>query len=159
MRKCVSCGEEKVESSFRMHEGYLSRKCVACINIKRRATRAINADKHRTYDREYYLRPNRQAYHKDRYNLSKADEERRAATYGRIALWQERNKEKVAAHRAFNNAVSAGKIKRQPCVRCGTVDDVHGHHEDYSKPLDVMWLCREHHGERHREINEERRNG
>ncbi len=28
------------------------------------------------------------------------------------------------------------------CSDCGAVDVViHGHHEDYSKPLEVIWLC------------------
>jgi hypothetical protein len=50
-----------------------------------------------------------------------------------------------------------GRLTPQPCERCGR-EDTHGHHEDYSKPLDVNWLCPPCHGERHREINEERRN-
>ena len=48
-----------------------------------------------------------------------------------------------------NNAIKAGKIVRQPCAVCG-VEKVHGHHEDYTKPLEVDWLCSKHHMERHR---------
>jgi hypothetical protein len=33
---------------------------------------------------------------------------------------------------------------------CGATEHVHGHHDDYQKPLVVRWLCRRHHGEVHR---------
>lgn len=42
-----------------------------------------------------------------------------------------------------------GKIKKQPC-ECGESDS-QMHHEDYDKPLEVIWLCRECHLELHRE--------
>lgn len=47
-------------------------------------------------------------------------------------------------------AVQRGTLKKEPCMRCGEAK-VHAHHEDYSAPLDVMWLCTEHHALRHRE--------
>jgi hypothetical protein len=40
--------------------------------------------------------------------------------------------------------VRSGKIVRHPCVICDE-KKVEGHHWDYSKPLDVFWLCRAHH--------------
>lgn len=55
----------------------------------------------------------------------------------------------------LQKAVKSGSIKRLPCERCGTTNMVQGHHEDYSKPLDVMWLCPIHHAERHKEIRNE----
>jgi hypothetical protein len=44
------------------------------------------------------------------------------------------------AHTLLNTAVKAGKIFRGSCLFCGS-DKVHGHHRDYSKPLEVIWLC------------------
>ncbi len=55
------------------------------------------------------------------------------------------------AHLEFTKARLERRIIPQPCERCGS-PKVHGHHEDYSKPLEVMWLCTKHHGERHREL-------
>ena len=46
-------------------------------------------------------------------------------------------------------AVRFGYLVRQPCEVCG-VTDVEAHHVDYSKPLEVRWLCFQHHGEIHR---------
>ena len=45
----------------------------------------------------------------------------------------------------FNNAVRRGLLTCQPCKFCGRTENVHGHHDDYSKPLDVLWLCKNHH--------------
>lgn len=60
----------------------------------------------------------------------------------------ERHKDKVLARTAVGNAIKAGKIHRQPCSVCGD-EEVQAHHEDYSKPLDVIWLCRKHHYAHH----------
>ena len=36
-----------------------------------------------------------------------------------------------------------GKIQREPCKVCGEKAEMH--HEDYSQPLLIDWLCRKHH--------------
>ena len=53
------------------------------------------------------------------------------------------------ANRAVAIAVRAGRLTSQPCEVCGIIEDVNAHHDDYSKPLDVRWLCRYHHNEFH----------
>jgi len=44
-------------------------------------------------------------------------------------------------------AVRMGRIKRGTC-HCGLLGEAH--HEDYSKPLEIIWLCTKHHAEHHR---------
>ena len=60
--------------------------------------------------------------------------------------YKEKNREKVNAHAKVHYAVSTGKLTRLPCEVCGE-EKTEGHHDDYSKPLEVRWLCRKHHGE------------
>lgn len=50
---------------------------------------------------------------------------------------------------AVNNAVVRGKLVKLACEVCGNTKS-EAHHADYSKPLDVMWLCRKHHKDVHR---------
>jgi hypothetical protein len=56
---------------------------------------------------------------------------------------------KAAARSVLHQAVYAGTIVRQPCEVCGTTEKLHAHHEDYSKPLEVRWLCYLHHRQLH----------
>jgi len=57
---------------------------------------------------------------------------------------------KHRARKAAANAVRDGRLTRQPCEVCGRTETVEAHHDDYTKPLDVRWLCRPHHRELHR---------
>lgn len=58
---------------------------------------------------------------------------------------------KAKAREMLCNAVSRGIISRpQHCEDCGCAADLHGHHDDYCKPLDVRWLCRGCHVDWHR---------
>jgi phosphotransacetylase len=55
---------------------------------------------------------------------------------------------KNLARKRLQKAVSLGKIQKLHCMVCGSVD-VEGHHPDYDRPLDVVWLCAEHHRQTH----------
>lgn len=56
------------------------------------------------------------------------------------------------AHRIVYESIRKGELMRGPCVICGN-EKADAHHEDYSKPLDVRWLCRYHHLQHHRGFN------
>ncbi len=55
-----------------------------------------------------------------------------------------------AAHIIVGNALRDNKMQRMPCEDCGSENNVHAHHDDYTKPLEVRWLCRECHTEWHK---------
>lgn len=61
---------------------------------------------------------------------------------------KERHPERVAARDRVHRAVRSGRLQRQPCEVCGS-EEVEAHHDDYSQPLAVRWLCREHHRMQH----------
>jgi late competence protein required for DNA uptake (superfamily II DNA/RNA helicase) len=52
--------------------------------------------------------------------------------------------EKRKARRKVATEIEAGRLMRMPCVVCGS-QKTEAHHEDYSKPISVTWLCRKHH--------------
>ena len=62
--------------------------------------------------------------------------------------WVDANPDSLRCYNTLNYAIQTGKFERQPCEVCGQVQ-VHGHHSDYSKPLEVIWLCPQHHKRLH----------
>lgn len=70
-------------------------------------------------------------------------------------FWLQENKLKKIAHQKVAYAIQKGELVRQPCEKCGTTENVVAHHEDYNKPLEVVWLCKFHHKERHAELDRE----
>lgn len=58
-----------------------------------------------------------------------------------------RDKHKEAARYRLRTELKSGRMERQPCEVCGKKAEAH--HPDYSKPLEVRWLCRKHHAMEH----------
>jgi len=60
----------------------------------------------------------------------------------RVKASQQKHPLKQAARVALGHAIRDGKISRpRACSACGRECTPHGHHHDYNKPLEVIWLC------------------
>jgi hypothetical protein len=57
--------------------------------------------------------------------------------------WRKSNRHKSKAHYAVAKALKSGLLKKpENCEQCGgRTSRLHAHHSDYSKPLEVLWLC------------------
>jgi hypothetical protein len=129
MKKCFKCGEIKPLSDFYKHsqmkDGTVN-KCKVCNKLDVAAHRVKNIDKIRAYDRD---RGNRQS-----------------SDY--CKSYRERYPNKYRAVNMVNNQKRMGNIFEMPCEICGSYNVV-AHHDDYSKPLNVRWLCQAHHKQWH----------
>ena len=87
--------------------------------------------------------------------LHKQEQERKQkARKEYLIKYYQKNKYKVKAQAQLNRAVRLGKVNKPlKCSKCGEVARLHGHHEDYSKALDVVWLCQSCHQARHKELS------
>lgn len=134
MKTCFKCGKAKTIDQFYVHkemaDGHLG-KCIPC--TKRDV-------KERYRDPVAILRI---AEYENRRNKSP---ERRAAKlcYQRVSRLKNPGKHK--ARRKIMYAIRSGKIIRNPCEICGDSKS-EAHHTDYRKPLQVIWLCFQHHRE------------
>jgi len=139
-KKCFKCGKEKYLKEFYKHpqmaDGHLN-KCIECTKKDSNKHRADNLEKVKAYDRKRGILPHRVAAVR---RYEKTDAGKRALNKGR-AKWAKQHPLARAAHCILGNAIRAGKIRKQPCARCGATIRIHGHHEDYYKPLGVIWLC------------------
>ena len=137
LKECFKCKSVKPLDEFykhsRMADGHLN-KCKDCTKNDASKHRSENLEKIRAYDRERSKNP-----------------ERKKAAAAISAAWRKEDKRRTRAHNAVTRAVRKGELIRQPCSRCGAVKSL-AHHEDYDKPLDVVWLCQPCHKLRHKEI-------
>lgn len=132
MKTCTKCKRELDESCFYRvtKTGKIWSHCKACQREYQRSW-IIN-------NRDYLRRFNAANRHKYRDAQKRADEK-----------WRLLNPEKHAAHVAVHRATESGRLTRMPCEVCGKRKS-EAHHDDYSRPLDVRWLCRKHHMAHHK---------
>jgi len=136
-KECFKCKTVKPLDEFYKHsmmaDGHVN-KCKECNKQDVTDNRNKNIDRIREYDRVRAKNPQR----------IKAAQEISSA-------WRKADKRRMKCHNAVTRAVRSGLLERQPCVRCGETKSL-AHHEDYDKPLDVMWLCQPCHKQRHKEL-------
>lgn len=130
MKTCKDCKAEKEDSDFYGIQG----ECKDC--TKKRVSK--NYRTRLDYYKKYYVarnkRPERKAI------VLKSQQKQRMA-----------HPEKYLARQKALRAIRSGLLVKQPCQVCGK-GNVEAHHEDYLKPLKVIWLCKKHHIEADRQL-------
>lgn len=152
-KRCTGCAETKPVDAFYRARGKPSARCKECTKAAVRDYRARNIEQVREYDRKRSFSTKRVLARKHYRERRAASPEGRREANAKGKAWQLKNPAKRAAHILVGNAVRDGKLLKQPCECCGATEKVHAHHDDYGKPLDVIWLCPDHHGHRHRILN------
>lgn len=127
--KCAGCGTEFLAVSSEIRRGKGRTCSLSC-------AASLSADLRRSQRGE--LNPNwRGGVSRD---LKYRESKRR---------YRARHPEKAEAHMIVRDAIRCGTLVRSSCEVCGS-DSAEGHHDDYTKPLVVRWLCKKHHTEHHR---------
>ena len=145
MKKCKDCGKCKDKTMFYGVQG----ECKECTKARVAKHRLENITSIKKYDQKRAMLPHRVQARKDYQSTPAGKKAVERATKN----YREQNPEKYHATNIVNNAIRDGKLFAEPCEICGVIDKVHAHHDDYSKPLNVRWLCPLHHAQWHKENN------
>lgn len=103
--------------------------------------RENNREKYNEYSRKY------KAEHKTYSKKYRKENLEKYANYAKD--YRKKHPETVTAHNAVRVGIERGEIKTHPCEKCGE-DIAEAHHDDYTKPLEIRWLCKTCHMEWHR---------
>jgi len=128
---------------------------------RRKEYREKNRDKARTYQKKYRdsnrekLNTASKKWREDNPEKVKEQTKRRKPrvyiphpTIRRKYLTSPEQTTKRKSRVTAQTALKKGLLKKQNCSKCGSTE-TQMHHEDYKKPLDVVWVCRKHHLEIH----------
>lgn len=150
MKVCKECQQKKSIDDFYKHKGMSDGRlgrCIECVKQRVRKNRLDKIDYYREYDKFRSSIPKRVSARKEylQTDNGKASKQKAQKNY------RERYPMKYAAHVITRNAIRDGKLKvESQCSVCQSTLNVEAHHDDYSKPLDVRWLCERCHKNWHR---------
>lgn len=148
MKTCNGCGDAKPVDYFYVSagspDGHVS-KCKECTKAGVRQNRLDNHDHYIEYDRNRNMLPQRVAARAILQKTPAGKFQHKLA----LVKHQRLHPDRYRARYAVTNAIRDGRLMRMPCEVCGNAK-TDGHHPDYSRPLDVKWLCRKHHTDAHR---------
>jgi hypothetical protein len=127
MKTCLECSTEKPLDDF--HSNGQKRKsiCRGCYAKNRRNWKSRGGSR----DREVVRHEHRERF------AAKASEQREYYERSRKKDPEKRNARLVISMRIYRGTLT----RPDACEDCGTKCKPQAHHDDYSKPLDVRWLC------------------
>jgi hypothetical protein len=183
MKKCSFCGIEKNESEFfKKRANSLEGFCKQCKKEKLKKRKAEDPEKFKEIERvrsekrrhtkewkewrkDHQLRNRKEISEKARIYYTTNENVRKKSKE-----WKSKNREKlnnylkehvnknplkVRARKIVNYHIQKGNMTRPiKCSKCIKECKPEAHHEDYMKPLDIIWLCRSCHGKEHRKHKE-----
>jgi len=149
MKTCTKCGVEQNESDFAFREHRkLRTTCKACDRKRAAINRTRPGVKEMLKAAQVRFRNTEHGRQKIRENCRKfrqTDNFKKA-----IEKYRANNPEKRVAGIAVMNALKLKKLTRpESCSVCHKPCRPEGHHFDYSKPLEVVWVCKACHTEFH----------
>ncbi len=134
-KACFKCGETQPIDNFYKHskmaDGHLG-KCKACTKKDVQADYRANPEAHRAYEKRREQTLERKAQKLEAQRRHRAKHSVQAKTRS------------ITQH-----ALASGLLVPAPCANCATTERIEAHHEDYYKPLEVVWLCFSCHRKRH----------
>ena len=146
---CKVCGVTSDAAEF--YTGVTNR-CKECHKKKVKENREKKSDYYRDYDAKRFREDPKVKDRHKRYQKTTAGKLSMEASRTK---WVEKSPEKRAAHVILGNAVRDGLvIKPEFCSKCGKKEvsrRIHAHHHDYTKPVDVTWLCAQCHKDEHKD--------
>ena len=149
-KKCSRCGVVRGSEDYgidRKATTGLTSECKPCRRAEKKAKRLANLEVAHEAERRRANKPEAAAKAKD-WRAKNIDRRR---LYSKAQ--QKRDRVKVRARVALSKAKRSGAVTVPDfCSSCGLAGPVEGHHEDYSKPLEVTWLCTGCHTRLHRGI-------
>lgn len=138
-----------------MNTKYYEARKKAWTKYNRSKKKSLCNKRYRETHREQCSKWSLEWQRKNREHVRKIERIRNSTLKGKIIRkeiakrYAEKNRIKRLAKDAVHNAIRAGKLNKMPCVKCG-IKKAEGHHPNYTKPLEVIWLCKKHHKEIHK---------
>lgn len=117
---CKECKKELPLNMFGTFNKNIRPQCKSCYNKRyRESNRKANIAYRQQHDTKEYYRNKRKLYRQN-----------------------EDTKNKDNCRSKVQKAILSGKlIKPNKCEECNSTINIEAHHNDYNKPLEVIWLC------------------
>lgn len=180
MKVCKKCKKEKIDEDFSKGRAVCKKCCYEKYKEwaqKNKDKIKSNSEKWRTKNRKIARKRCLDHYYnnKYKYKLYKLENKEKNIKYSE--KYRENNREKIRercrelakkyrlerpqehkARKSVYQAIKKGTLTRmENCMICGKSCKTQAHHNDYSKPLSVIWVCPRCHGGIHSNLNERKK--
>ncbi len=159
IKKCSACKKMLIISFFRKEQRrcktYVRPDCKECVCSRNTKNRNKNRDKYNAYTREWAninrdrIRIKQRKWYKENRESEKVRRKKYRQEHPEFKIYENNYKknepEKIKARAKLKYNVRAGNIQKpdicEICRKFFSKQNLGGHHNDYNKALEVIWVC------------------